>query len=177
MNKFSFSGPLLLSPPPATRGNHDEDGDDDEKEDSDTTGNSITMMTTNRSLEKERRGVISTNNMVSNNATVSTLPETGATAAATSSTGSTDFDFGDLVTMTIIDVFETDQSGKLLSYCPTFDTRAVHKTLEVREMLEKGAVQFKEKIGELVVMQRRRHGVGTGKNVNKVRLGFAPKIR
>ncbi|KAL7428465.1 hypothetical protein ACHAXH_001577 [Discostella pseudostelligera] len=69
--------------------------------------------------------------------------------------------------MTIIDVFETDQSGKLLSYCPTFDTRAVHKTLEVREMLEKGAVQFKEKIGELVVMQRRRHRVGTGKNVDK----------
>lgn len=37
----------------------------------------------------------------------------------------TDFDFGDLVTMTIVDVFETDCEGKLLSYCPTFDNRAV----------------------------------------------------
>ena len=37
----------------------------------------------------------------------------------------TDFDFGDLVTMTIVDVFETDCDGKLLSYCPTFDNRAV----------------------------------------------------
>jgi hypothetical protein len=35
---------------------------------------------------------------------------------------------GDLVSMTIVDVFESDNQGKLLSYCPTFDNRAVIKT-------------------------------------------------
>jgi hypothetical protein len=34
---------------------------------------------------------------------------------------------GDLVTLTIVDVFETDNCGKLLSYCPTFDNRSVQK--------------------------------------------------
>jgi len=58
----------------------------------------------------------------------------------------TDFDFGDLVTMTIIDVFETDVDGRLLSYCPTFDNRAVHKTQETVERIKKGASQFKERI-------------------------------
>jgi len=58
----------------------------------------------------------------------------------------TDFDFGDLVTMTIIDVFETDVDGRLLSYCPTFDNRAVHKTQETVERIKKGATQFKERI-------------------------------
>jgi len=59
-------------------------------------------------------------------------------------TNSSDFDFGDLVTMTIIDVFETDVNGKLLSYCPTFDNRAVHKTPETIERIRKGASQLKE---------------------------------
>jgi hypothetical protein len=44
---------------------------------------------------------------------------------------------GDLVTMTIVDVFETDNHGKLLSYCPTFDNRAVHKTMQTAETLRK----------------------------------------
>ena len=57
-----------------------------------------------------------------------------------------DFDFGDLVTMTIIDVFETDVDGRLLSYCPTFDNRAVHKTQEAVERIKKGATQVKERI-------------------------------
>ena len=60
------------------------------------------------------------------------------------STNEADFDFGDLVTMTIIDVFETDASGKLLSYCPTFDNRAVHKTPEMAERIRKGASQLRE---------------------------------
>ena len=61
-------------------------------------------------------------------------------------TNDTDFDFGDLVTMTIIDVFETDAHGKLLSYCPTFDNRAVHKTPETIERLRKGASHLKEQL-------------------------------
>lgn len=62
----------------------------------------------------------------------------------------TDFDFGDLVTMTIIDVFETDQDGKLLSYCPTFDNRAVHRTQEVVERVKKGASHLKERVDVVV---------------------------
>ncbi|KAL7429928.1 hypothetical protein ACHAXM_001924 [Skeletonema potamos] len=58
----------------------------------------------------------------------------------------TDFDFGDLVTMTIIDVFETDVDGRLLSYCPTFDNRAVHKTQEAVERIRKGASQIKQRM-------------------------------
>ncbi|KAL7529893.1 hypothetical protein ACHAXR_003212, partial [Thalassiosira sp. AJA248-18] len=75
----------------------------------------------------------------------------------------TDFDFGDLVTMTIIDVFETDADGKLLSYCPTFDNRAVHKTQEVTERLRKGASHLKER---MEVIGRSP----AGKSVNKVRV-------
>mmetsp|Transcript_23072 Transcript_23072/g.41187 ORF Transcript_23072/g.41187 Transcript_23072/m.41187 type:complete len:174 (+) Transcript_23072:629-1150(+) len=57
-----------------------------------------------------------------------------------------DFDFGDLVTMTVIDVFETDARGKLLSYCPTFDNRAVRKTPEMAERLRKGASRVLERM-------------------------------
>jgi hypothetical protein len=62
----------------------------------------------------------------------------------------TNFDFGDLVSMTIIDVFETDSDGKLLSYCPTFDNRAVHKTQEVVERVKKGASHLKERVDVVV---------------------------
>ena len=75
--------------------------------------------------------------------------DTSASAAAggeASKKDDTDFDFGDLVTMTIIDVFETDMDGRLLSYCPTFDNRAVHKTREATERLRKGASQIKERM-------------------------------
>ncbi|KAL3807365.1 hypothetical protein ACHAXA_001703 [Cyclostephanos tholiformis] len=71
-----------------------------------------------------------------------------------------DFDFGDLVTMTIIDVFETDSDGRLLSYCPTFDNRAVHKTQEVTERIRKGASLVKERM-EVVARSP------AGKSVNK----------
>ena len=73
-----------------------------------------------------------------------------------------DFDFGNLVTMTIIDVFETDRDGRLLSYCPTFDNRAVHKTQEVTERIRKGASLVKERM-EVIARSP------AGKSVNKVR--------
>ncbi|KAL3808052.1 hypothetical protein ACHAXA_001902 [Cyclostephanos tholiformis] len=57
-----------------------------------------------------------------------------------------DYDFGNLVTMTIIDVFETDSDGRLLSYCPTFDNRAIHKTQEVTKRIRKGASLVKERM-------------------------------
>lgn len=77
----------------------------------------------------------------------------------------TDFDFGDLVTMTIIDVFETDSDGKLLSYCPTFDNRAVHKTQEVTERIRKGASSLMER---MVVVKESP----AGKSVNKAAGNF-----
>jgi hypothetical protein len=46
---------------------------------------------------------------------------------------------GDLVTLTIVDVFETDNQGKLLSYCPTFDNRAIKKTNQTAETLRKSS--------------------------------------
>jgi len=46
---------------------------------------------------------------------------------------------GDLVTLTIVDVFETDNQGKLLSYCPTFDNRAIRKTNQTAETLRKSS--------------------------------------
>ena len=77
----------------------------------------------------------------------------------------TDLDFGDLVTMTIIDVFETDSDGKLLSYCPTFDNRAVHKTQEVTERIRKGATNLMEK---MVVVKKSP----AGKSVNRAAGSF-----
>ena len=46
---------------------------------------------------------------------------------------------GDLVTLTVVDVFETDNQGKLLSYCPTFDNRAIRKTNQTAETLRKSS--------------------------------------
>ena len=84
-----------------------------------------------------------------------------ATGSGSNSKPDTDFDFGDLVTMTIIDVFETDSDGRLLSYCPTFDNRAVHKTPEMVERVRKGASHLMERM-EVVARSP------AGKSVNKV---------
>ena len=69
--------------------------------------------------------------------------------------------FGDLVTMTIVDVFETDCDGKLLSYCPTFDNRAISKTDQRVERLRKGSSKIKRNIN-MVANSR------TAAHVNKV---------
>jgi len=53
---------------------------------------------------------------------------------------------GDLVTMTIVDVFETDCDGKLLSYCPTFDNRAIRKTDQTVERFRKSSSRIKKNI-------------------------------
>lgn len=55
---------------------------------------------------------------------------------------------GDLVSLTIVDVFETDSQGKLLSYCPTFDNRAVHKTNQAAEVVRKSSSKFFSVIGK-----------------------------
>jgi hypothetical protein len=54
---------------------------------------------------------------------------------------------GDLVTLTIVDVFETDNQGKLLSYCPTFDNRAVTKTNQASETIRKSSGKFFSLLG------------------------------
>lgn len=71
---------------------------------------------------------------------------------------------GDLVTMTIVDVFETDNQGKLLSYCPTFDNRAIYKTHVTTETLRKSTSQAlkllgraqKSKLAVMVMRQAKR---------------------
>lgn len=62
---------------------------------------------------------------------------------------------GDWVCLTIVDVFETDNEGKLLSYCPTFDNRQVHKTDRNLHLLRKQAERLqvalaKSKLAKLV---------------------------
>lgn len=54
----------------------------------------------------------------------------------------TNLQIGDLVTLTIVDVFETDNQGKLLSYCPTFDNRAVRKTNQTAETIKKSSTKL-----------------------------------
>lgn len=54
--------------------------------------------------------------------------QSGAPDAQAAPGGVHTLQIGDLVSMTIVDVFESDNQGKLLSYCPTFDNRAVIKT-------------------------------------------------
>eukprot|EP00547_Thalassionema_nitzschioides_P000250 CAMPEP_0194216244 /NCGR_PEP_ID=MMETSP0156-20130528/18612_1 /TAXON_ID=33649 /ORGANISM="Thalassionema nitzschioides, Strain L26-B" /LENGTH=458 /DNA_ID=CAMNT_0038944965 /DNA_START=136 /DNA_END=1512 /DNA_ORIENTATION=- len=56
---------------------------------------------------------------------------------------------GDLVTMTIVDVFETDNNGRLLSYCPTFDNRQVTKTTARGETIRKSSSQLKKSLVQL----------------------------
>ncbi len=63
--------------------------------------------------------------------------------------------------MTIVDVFETDCDGKLLSYCPTFDNRAIYKTDQTVERLRKSSSKIKRNIHIVANSQ-------TAARVNKV---------
>jgi hypothetical protein len=53
----------------------------------------------------------------------------------------------DLVSLIIVDVFETDNQGKLLSYCPTFDNRAVQKTNQTAETFRKSSSKLFSMLG------------------------------
>jgi hypothetical protein len=64
--------------------------------------------------------------------------------------------------MTIVDVFETDCDGKLLSYCPTFDNRAIFKTDQRMERIRRGSSQIKKNLNIVANSQ-------TAARVNKVR--------
>ena len=70
---------------------------------------------------------------------------------------------GDLVCMTIVDVFETDTDGRLLSYCPTFDNRDVRKTTAAAERLRKGGLIVSQGIKAAARSQ-------TAARVNQVRI-------
>lgn len=61
--------------------------------------------------------------------------------------GTPPLEMGDLVTLTIVDVFETAEDGKLLSYCPTFDNRAVRKTNQTAETIRKSSNKFFSLLG------------------------------
>lgn len=58
---------------------------------------------------------------------------------------------GDLVAMTIVDVFESDHSGKLLSYCPTFDNRAVLKIDRTAHALRKQSVHVQSMLAQVQI--------------------------
>jgi hypothetical protein len=77
---------------------------------------------------------------------------------------------GDLVTMTIVDVFETDNNGKLLSYCPTFDNRAIHKTTVATETLRKSSSKLMSQLS-LVAQSKAAQEVNKAA-VHLTRLGF-----
>ena len=55
---------------------------------------------------------------------------------------------GDLVTLTIVDVFETDNQGKLLSFCPTFDNKKIKKTNPASETIRKSSQKFFSMMGK-----------------------------
>lgn len=81
------------------------------------------------------------------------------------SDGTLSFVFGDLVTMTIIDVFETDETGKLLSYCPTFDNRSVKKTYHTTEQIRRQSSKMKGKLHEV---SKSKAVTGANKSLIKV---------
>eukprot|EP00536_Pseudo-nitzschia_multiseries_P013809 jgi/Psemu1/68861/estExt_Genemark1.C_6170022 len=68
-------------------------------------------------------------------------------AVAASEEESNHLQVGDLVTLTIVDVFETDNQGKLLSYCPTFDNRAIRKTNQTAETFKKSSTKLLSMLG------------------------------
>ena len=72
---------------------------------------------------------------------------------------------GDLVTMTIIDVFETDNQGKLLSYCPTFDNRAVYKTSPASETIRKSSSKFMTLLAKVQNSKAAKGFMGRAKSV------------
>lgn len=72
---------------------------------------------------------------------------------------------GDLVSMTIVDVFETDSQGKLLSYCPTFDNRAVHKTSPASETIRKSSSKFMILLAKVQNSSAARGLMGRAKSV------------
>ena len=68
---------------------------------------------------------------------------------SSNSNGTSLFVFGDLVTMTIYDIFETDETGRLLSYAPTFDNKSVTKTSHTSETIRKQSNKMKTRINNV----------------------------
>jgi hypothetical protein len=56
---------------------------------------------------------------------------------------------GDLVSLTIVDVFETDNQGKIMSYCPIFDNLAAQqKTNQAVKTVRKTSSKFFSMLGQ-----------------------------
>jgi hypothetical protein len=75
------------------------------------------------------------------------MEETTSSSTTTTTTEKSSLQMGDLVTLTVVDVFETDNQGKLLSYCPTFDNRKVKKTNPASETIRKSSQKFFSMMG------------------------------
>lgn len=65
-----------------------------------------------------------------------------------------------------MDVFETDRDGKLLSYCPTFDNRSVHRTNQAAESVSK----MKQRI---TVVAKSPTAVRVNRVASSAAIGFA----
>jgi hypothetical protein len=72
----------------------------------------------------------------------------GASLSETATPEKASLQMGDLVTLTIVDVFETDNQGKLLSYCPTFDNKKIKKTNPASETIRKSSQKFFSMMGK-----------------------------
>jgi hypothetical protein len=83
---------------------------------------------------------------------------------------------GDLVTMTIVDVFETDNNGKLLSYCPTFDNRAIHKTNQASETLRRGSSKLMHSLNNAARSQTAVKMNQAAAHVTRVSLSAAKQV-
>ena len=82
------------------------------------------------------------------------------------SDGTSLFKCGDLVTMTIVDVIETDESGKVLSFCAIFDNRSVRKTYHTTEKIRKQSDKMMERIN---VVSKSKAVAGANKGIMLVR--------
>jgi hypothetical protein len=71
----------------------------------------------------------------------------GATLIEEVATEQSSLQMGDLVTLTVVDVFETDNQGKLLSYCPTFDNKKIKKTNPASETIRKSSQKLFSMMG------------------------------
>lgn len=80
---------------------------------------------------------------------------------------------GDLVSMTVVDVFESDNQGKLLSYCPTFDNRAVVKTDRTAHAIRKKTGALKS---ALKTAQNSKLALAVSKYTNSLALQVQQRV-
>jgi hypothetical protein len=80
---------------------------------------------------------------------------------------------GDLVTLTIVDVFETDNQGKLLSFCPTFDNKKIRgHAFQFKLMFPKKIKNWDRRVEYLEKNKIPYSLVGNKKKIIKITLNY-----